>query len=672
MDTNIISALGGGSGIDTKKLVSQLVEVEKAPQQNRIDSQKEKLQSQISAYGLLKSSLSEFQNALAPLSNNDTFNARSVAFPETGTVTPNSLDANAQVGTYQLGVESTAQSQSLAVNTSFADANAAMNVEGNLTIKLGEWAYDGSNNPQSFTENEAQKSLTIEVVAEDSLQDLADKINAADSNVQASVLLVDGEHQLLLSGPSGKANALEVTNDNSQLDIFSYNASNHANVTQTQQARDAEITINGLTVFRESNEIDDVIPGLSFTLNKAEPGETFTFSISQDKGTAEQAIRDFVTAYNSLYETAKNLTGLTTDEETNETTAGNLSTDGAAKAVIAQLRSMMTGAVAGVDGSNSLSSIGIRTQLDGTLELTDDFSNAVSDNFAVLQNIFAPQTSSSTNQVDVTIGNYAGNTVPGSYTGTVTAPPTKGTVRSDIPFAAFTTGAGDNTFSIAVDGTTSGVLELSGTFNTAEELRVELQSLINNDKALKDAGNFVDVVVDGGQIQLVSRTYGSSSKVVFETAGAEFATNTGLSETSSSVIGNDVQGTINGEPAFGAGEILLAKIDSDPYGLNFAVKEGMTGDFSFTFSRGLSSELNRLIDGFLGDNGAINSREENINRQIKGLATDQENLDRRMTIYQTRLTQQYLAMERVVASLNTTSDSLNGLTDRLPFTAKSS
>ena len=75
-----------------------------------------------------------------------------VTIPETGTVTPNSLDANAQIGTYQLGVESTAQSQSLAVNTSFADANAAMNVAGNLTIKLGEWAYDGSNNPQSFTQ----------------------------------------------------------------------------------------------------------------------------------------------------------------------------------------------------------------------------------------------------------------------------------------------------------------------------------------------------------------------------------------------------------------------------------------------------------------------------------------------------------------------------------------
>lgn len=40
MDTNIVKALGAGSGIDTKSLVSQLVEVEKAPQQQRITSKK--------------------------------------------------------------------------------------------------------------------------------------------------------------------------------------------------------------------------------------------------------------------------------------------------------------------------------------------------------------------------------------------------------------------------------------------------------------------------------------------------------------------------------------------------------------------------------------------------------------------------------------------------------
>jgi len=45
-------------------------------------------------------------------------------------------------------------------------------------------------------------------------------------------------------------------------------------------------------------------------------------------------------------------------------------------------------------------------------------------------------------------------------------------------------------------------------------------------------------------------------------------------------------------------------------------------------------------------------------------------LDRKMSAYQDRLSSQYAAMERIVASLNQTSSQLDGLIDRLPFTAQ--
>ena len=40
MATNIVNALGAGSGIDTASLVNSLVDAQKAPQQNRLDSKK--------------------------------------------------------------------------------------------------------------------------------------------------------------------------------------------------------------------------------------------------------------------------------------------------------------------------------------------------------------------------------------------------------------------------------------------------------------------------------------------------------------------------------------------------------------------------------------------------------------------------------------------------------
>lgn len=676
MDNNIISALNAGSGIDTTKLVKQLVEVEKAPQQNRIDSKKEQIEAKISAYGTLKSSLSEFQQMLKPLSENDTFNARSVSFPETDVITPDELKADAQTGAYQIEVLEVAQSQALAANTSYSDKEAALNASGELTIRLGQWSYDGGGAPLAFTENEEQASLSINVAADDSLQDIADKINAKDSDVQASVLLVDGNYQLMMTAPSGAKNALEITGNDPSLDNFSFNAANHANVTETQKAQDAKLKVNGLTVYRDSNAIEDVIGGLSFTINKASPGDKFTFSINEDKKTGETAIRNFVKAYNTFFETAKKLTGIQRNAETSTLEVGDLANDGAAKALVSQVRNMMTTAVPGLDsnGFSALTNIGIRTQLDGTLEITDEFGDAIKNNFDQIQKIFAPQVSSSSSYVDVSIGSYASKTVSGTYSGEVTTAPTRGNLLADNNLSGVTfpldTSTGDYSFSVRVDGSESAVLALSGTYNSAEELRVGIQSLINNDSTLKDARAQLDVTLQGNTLALTSRQYGVESKVSLVAAGADFTAATGLSTSSATTNGVDAAGTIEGVAAFGAGNVLLPKIDTDPYGLNLTIREGASGSFSFNYSRGLAGEMSKLIDSFLKTDGALKNREDSLNKQLTGLSEDQENLNRKMGIFETRLTQQYLAMERIISGFSTITSSLDGILDRLPFTAK--
>lgn len=229
---------------------------------------------------------------------------------------------------------------------------------------------------------------------------------------------------------------------------------------------------------------------------------------------------------------------------------------------------------------------------------------------------------------------------------------------------------GSYNFSVNVDGTTSGALTLSGNFTTAEEVREALQTTINNDATLKGAKLAVDVTIGGsGEFVLTSRQYGTASKVQMITADADLTTATGLATTSTSTLGVDVAGSINGTSAFGSGDVLLPKIDTDPYGLNLSVREGASGAFTFSFSRGLAGDVSNLIDSFLKNNGAIKSREDSINRQLTGLETDQENLDRKMEIFERRLTEQYLAMERIISSFQTTGNSLDGILDRLPFTA---
>lgn len=146
MSDSIISSLGAGSGINTSSLVSQLVDIEKAPREERLDATEEKLEAQISAYGTLQSSLSELAAVLDPLSDNDTFNARTVSFPDTDVITPNSVDPGAQTGTYQIEVVEVAQAQSLATGA-YSDKDQALNESGTLTISFGTWTYDEDADP---------------------------------------------------------------------------------------------------------------------------------------------------------------------------------------------------------------------------------------------------------------------------------------------------------------------------------------------------------------------------------------------------------------------------------------------------------------------------------------------------------------------------------------------
>lgn len=673
MDTNIVSSLGAGSGIDTLNLVKQLTEIERAPKANRLDTKENTLEAQISGYGTLKSSLAAFQDLLGPLADPDTFNARAASFPDTDVITPVSLDANAQIGSYQIEVLSVAQAQSLA-GGAVADKDAQLSSTGSMTIQFGEWAYDGNDTPTSFAQNDSRAALTIEVEATDTLQDIADKINEEESGVQANVLQVDGQYQLLLTPPSGASNALQVTVDDASLADFEFNATTQG-MTETQQAQDAELKVNGLSVFRDTNDIEDVITGFEFTLNKASPGDKLSFSVTEDKSTAEQAVRDFVEGYNVLLESINALTSSESDESGEDSVAGQLSNDPTTKSILSEIRSVISSTISGIEsGYNALTNVGIRTELDGTLAIDEeDFSGAFEDNFDLVASMFSPQVSASSSSIDVSIGTYARNTVPGSYDVNILQAPAKGTLTADAVTDGFPLDAsvGNYSFKVSVDGTESEEIVLSGTYATADDLRAELQTLINGDDNIKGAGASVDVSYDGTAFSFESRQYGTSSKVSFTEAssGASSMAGLGIHTSLTGTSGRAVSGTIDGQPGFGSGNVLLPALDSDPYGLNLSVDGSVSGSYTISYSRGFADTMSKLIDRFLASDGVLATKQTTIDNQLNRIDADREKLDERMSKYESRLTSQFLAMERIISSMQATGDSLDGLLDRLPFTA---
>lgn len=667
--SSIINSLGGGSGIDSASLIKQLVEINKTPELNRLTSRQTLLETQISDFGLLRSSFATLQTAANALASPDTFNAKAVSIPDTSLLGITKLDAKAVAGDYRLKVEQIAQAQSLS-SGSYSSVNDAVG-KGTLTLRFGSW----NETLDAFSVNTAKSGATITIDdTNNTLSGLRDAINEADVGVQATIVSDGGAYKLLLTAPSGEANEIELTaaEDGGApgLANFNFNTANQALV-QEQGGANALVRVNGLLLTRESNHLTDVIDGMEFDIFNSSPTETVSINISADKSIAETAIRDFVDTYNTFLSEVEKLVGF--DEELGE--YGSLRQDPLAKNLLQSIRSMMTGSVAGItNGFDSLSTLGIRTELDGTLKIVEDGTNtdfraAIDKNFDAVRDLFTPKTSSSNSLLDVTA--FSGASQPGSYEVVITQQPEKGQfIAGAMAFPIDTTGK-DYSFNVVVDGVSAATITLPDgkVYASGAELAAEMQSLINLDSEIKGGRVGVQVAFNTSmnQLEFTSNAYGAASNVSFTSVGADMA-DLGIS-ASIGTAGKDVAGTVDGVEAFGFGNVLLPAIGSKAEGLSMLVTPGVT-NATIDFSRGFAGQMDSLINDFLKNSGLIKSRETNIDKEIDNVEEGMEQLERRSEAYRLRLQSQFIAMESIVRSLNNTGSFLDGLVDRLPFTSK--
>ncbi|WP_347330268.1 flagellar filament capping protein FliD [Marinimicrobium locisalis] len=665
--SNIISQLGGGSGIDTRSLVNQLVELERAPQEQRLDRREQRLDAQISGLGMLRQAVDEFEGSLEALANPDTFNAKSASISDTTLMAVNSLEPDAVPGNYRVKIDQVAQSQSLS-SGAYASLDSEVGT-GSLTLRFGDWVSG------AFTVDAEAQGATIEIDdSNNSLRGLRDAINDAGTGVQASIVGNEGSYQLLLTGPTGAERELEITATEGAvagLANFNYNETQQ-NLTQQQEGKDAILRVNGLQVTRTTNTIDDVIDGMEFDIFNSSTTEEISINVKEDRSQSEQAIRDFVESYNAFYEEVQFLTSNSEGEDGQ----GSLRNDTLADNLLQNIRSTLGSQVAGVEGGfSALSTIGIRTKLDGTLQIVEDgsktdFQAAMSNHFEAVKNLFVPDTRSSSSKVNVI--DYSAKSQAGEYDVNITQEATKGVYQASpitVAFPLDTTGK-DYSFTIAVDGRESAQISLPDgkTYSNGDELAADFQTLINSDASLKEGFAEVSVVYDSGtnSLSFESDRYGASSTVEFVSVGADTAE---LGVTAGAGTGGqNVAGTIDGREAFGFGNILRPALGDPAEGLAMEVLPGATSA-TIGFSRGVGSTLMGSLDTYLRSSGLIAERESNLKDDLSEVAEDREDLDRRSESFRAIQEARFRSMEQIVRSLNSTGDFLEGLNDRLPFTA---
>jgi len=657
--SSIISSLGSGSGIDTAALVNKLVDVNKYADTTRLATKKTLLETQISDFGLLRSSFSTLEAAASGLGNADTFNAKSVSVPTTNLLSITKLEASAAAGNYTINVDQVAKAQSIS-SGNYASQTAPVG-KGTLAIRFGSW------NPavDTFTVNADKAGATITIDdGNNSLAGVRDAINKANLGVNASIVSNGGNYKLLVTSASGETNEIEITATeavgSTGLSNFNFNQTTR-NLTQQQGGQDALIRVNGMSLTRSSNHLTDVIPGLEFDLANSSLTETVNIGVTADKAIAEKAIRDFVKAYNTFLSDSGKLVGFDNDKKE----YGSLRQDPLAKNLVQQVRNQLSSTVAGLSGTfTSFSSLGIKTELDGSLTIDDStastsFRSTIDNNYDAVRDLFVPKTSSDNAQIAVT--KSSASSTPGTYPVVITQQPSKGSLIGGAiaGFPLDTTGK-TYTFTAAIDGVSADPITLpTTTYASGAALAADLQTRINLDAKLTAGKVSVSVAFNTttNKLEFTSNAYGSTSNVAFSAASADMA-DLGIG-VSVGTAGTDVAGTVGGVVAFGSGDILLPAIGSKAEGLSMRITAGATSG-NITFSRGFAGTFTNLIDNFLKSNGMIKNHEKTISQQVDKVKVDQTALDKRSAAYRARLQAQFSAMESIVRSLKSTGTFLTG------------
>ncbi|NOU24824.1 MAG: flagellar filament capping protein FliD [Methylotenera sp.] len=480
-----ISSAGLGSGLDVNGIVTSLMAIEQKPL-TAVTKQKTEYQSEISAYGTLKSGLSTFQTAVSALSSAAKFNAQTVTSGSPTVFTATS-DGSATLGSYAVNVSQLAKSQKLAIS-GFTNTTDVVGT-GTLTISFGSYATVGN----TFTPNAAKTDLNLTIdSSNNTLAGVRDAINAANSSVSATIIN-DGtsNHLVITSKDTGEVNSLKIVvadsgdgnnTDTLGLSRLAYDptaaAGSGKNLTQMQAAQNALLDIDGIAVVKASNTVTDAISGVTLNLLTTSSGTSANLGIASNKDKVKESITAFVDAYNKLDTTLRSLTKY---DETGKA-SGALLGDATARSVINQLKSVMTKSITTGNGLTTLSQVGVSFQRDGKLALdATKLDAAVATNFSDIASLFATTAKSTDSQV--TYLGSTSKTQAGTYAINVTGfAPTTGTING-----VTATGSGTNLIGAVGDASeglnvkvTSGALGARGTVNFSIGYAAQFDSLVTS------------------------------------------------------------------------------------------------------------------------------------------------------------------------------------------------
>ncbi|TMA80444.1 MAG: hypothetical protein E6J72_08510 [Deltaproteobacteria bacterium] len=352
-----ITVGGLATGLDTNKIIDQLVALERRPL-DALSAQRDTMAARQTALQTFNTKILAFLTAVDTVRDGSDVIGHSATSSDETVLTAKAT-SGAAVGTTDITVLDLARG---AIATS---ANGKGSAAATVAAGTGSFVFKvGSGDNQ-----------TVAIDATTTLQGLANAINGKDAGVSASVVnagtAAAPDYRLrIASTDTGTSHDITIVTDDTNL-----------GVAVTQAAANARFTVTGFAdpLVREHNTFDDVIPGV--TLSLVGKGGPTTVGVSTDVAAATANVQKVVDAFNDVVNFVASQSQVTQDTSSTDhsVAAGPLAFDGTVRTILSSLHSVVSGAVSGLEGGYTvLSQVGITTKRDGTLGFdTAKFTSAV-------------------------------------------------------------------------------------------------------------------------------------------------------------------------------------------------------------------------------------------------------------------------------------------------------
>lgn len=382
-----LSSSSSGTGIDYSALIEAKVNA-RLSKADRIDTKITANEAKITAYTDLQDKLQAVNDAIDGLRNRSVSTGASsnlfgqrTAYVGDNDVFSATVDDDTEVGTYSVVVQQLATKHKIAADA-VGSKTDALGYSGSFTLQ----AADGS-------------AVTISMESDDSLTDLRDAINAnkSTSGVTASIVQVsDSSYQLILTANNTGEEINLADGGDGVLSSLGLTDSDGAIKNELVAVQDAIVEIDGVTITRSSNTIDDAIEGVTLNLYSASPDTAVSMEVSTDLSSIKSAITSFVDAYNEYRDFV--LTQQATTSDGTASSDATLFSDTLLRQIIRSVNSALNTSITTDDGTVlSMASLGISFNSKNELELDEDTLNSIlsTDVDAVKQLLGLNMTSSS-------------------------------------------------------------------------------------------------------------------------------------------------------------------------------------------------------------------------------------------------------------------------------------